>query len=104
SFIADRLVQIKDRDGILTRGRAAKSEVGDIHAQITQRPAKRTDDTRHIPVAGIKHMLAHFGIDIDPADLDEARLAVTEYRARDGTLTLGGHDSQLDIALEHTGL
>jgi hypothetical protein len=41
-------------------------------------------------VGGVEHVLADLGVDVDALDLDEARLAVGEHRARDGPrLALG---------------
>jgi hypothetical protein len=55
-------------------------------------------------VGRVEHVLADLGVDVDALDLDEARLAVGEHRARDRPrLVLRLHD-QPDVAVEDAGL
>ncbi len=49
-------------------------------------------------------MRANFGIDVDAFDLDEARLAIREDSACNRTLTLGGHNGHLNVAIKRAGL
>jgi hypothetical protein len=49
-------------------------------------------------------VLPDLGVDVDALDLDEARLAVGEHRARDGPRLVLGLHHQPDVAVEDAGL
>jgi hypothetical protein len=61
-----------------------EGEVRDVHAVLAHGLTQGADDAGHVLVGGVEHVRPDLGIDIDALDLDEARLAVGEHRARDG--------------------
>jgi len=96
-------IKVQERNRICARSRPAQRKVRDVHVVFAHRLTQCPDDAGNVGVGGIEHVRAHLGVDVDAFDLDETRLAVREYGACDGTLTLCGFDHQLDVSVKCAG-
>jgi len=45
--------------------------------------AEQADDAGRVGIGGVEHMAADLGVEVDPLDLDEARLVVRKAGAGD---------------------
>src|SRR5208283_676541 len=75
---------------------AAQCESRDIDPRIAEQAGETADESRLVLVGHINHRGRKFGIDLDALDLDNARLAVVEYRSGDGTGLFFRFDRQSD--------
>src|SRR6056300_2063944 len=85
NFGADCGIKIQQRNRFATSGCATQSKVRDIDAMCAHGCPQCPDDAGDIFVCGVKHMRAHFGVDVDALDLDKPWLAIAEHGTRDGS-------------------
>src|SRR3954468_14353268 len=76
-------VDLDQRDGIGARRDAAEMEGRDVDLGIAEQARELADEARLVLVGYVDYRLAEFGVDADPLDVDQARLAVGIDRARD---------------------
>src|SRR5439155_10121777 len=98
-LIGYRLVDLHQANGILALGEAAQMEGRDIDPGIAEQHAERADEAGLVHIGYIEHMRAEFRFELDALDLDDARLAVGEYRSRHRAFHFPGPDGESDISL-----
>src|SRR4051812_26279449 len=79
-------VDLDQRDGVAALLGAAEMEGRDVELGGPEQAGERADEAGLVLVGDVDHRLAELGVDPDPLDVDQPRLAVGVYRARDRTL------------------
>src|SRR3954469_15945226 len=97
--IAQRLVDLDERDGVRARPGAAEMERRDIDAVLAQGAAEIADEARLVLIADEQHRGAELGLHGDALDLHEARLVAAEQRAGDDMLLPVADDDEPDQRL-----